>query len=797
MANNILREDGITIGMNAFTELTPPTNSQILADQFQSYKWTVLPFKETLNSPLNTVKMFLIGIPNGDYLVLKKLKLSHATDVMSYQNLKMSLDKEVDALNYLRKTNPSFMAEIVSVRHYVDQGDNYLCADVLFKVPGNNFTTIVDSIRANPRMEPIDSLIDFLCKVEDSNVPYGTLLGYNNIVMQGSNGIIVLGLGLTEAKLAHKIEDPAKIKADNARTIVEYIKIVNPLAVPNSQASSVRELRAALVNPSFSPPVSEEHKTAEYVAVGDWDGQTSFKDAIKGASPKIVPSDTESPYASPPVASEGCKKKSFVIAIGILTFLVVLFLILMIVFAVKFRRSKDDVDTCYRYCNYYNNGNNNNYNDCWQYSSELSRVRQKVDSYTWLYESIEKLLKESEGKRLLDHTDLKYKSASEKVDYLIDLIVRMRNGYRRIQVENQICTTIMNTHLYQSVKCDDKTEFDDYNVYNLDDGLDLYRDEDKKTVVLGTYSSRPDAYGKKEGTLVFTDSEGKVTDTKHFEDSIVNSMIKTTDGGLLLAGYTKDDSESWIKKWDEKNDEKWAYKDDDLYKGVRGIIEDDDGVIGIGVEVKDTDANKLWIAKVKKKKIAWKLDTAEFAHSSDPESISPMAIIMNTNRNNYIVIGGEENVPFFTIVQGDGTMIKHKRLDTENDLKFKNIIETSEGFILSLGDWSSDSWKKLYTMDFDGENLSELPIVVDTTIYTYEYQGLVAIPNGFIVGGKICKGTACGNWIGKFDLLGAKTWENKFAGGNVKKLKYENGKILVLGDLYNGVSVSAYTLPST
>lgn len=241
-----MNDNDFAIGMDAFNESTPPTDSRILADKFKAYKWIRLPFRETFNKSSGSINLYLIDA--GEPFILKRLKLCSPNEVGNYQKLQQTLDKEMDELKSLRSRVPATIPELVDISNYRDALDGFACVDLLFKVQGTSFRSISDSVNKNQRVETVEDIVDFHCRLEENNVPHGVLLDYNNLVANDSSKVIVLGLGLVEAMLIHGVEASRQIGQEKLRKLASYVKIVSPYNAP-SNANSASNIADAMKQP--------------------------------------------------------------------------------------------------------------------------------------------------------------------------------------------------------------------------------------------------------------------------------------------------------------------------------------------------------------------------------------------------------------------------------------------------------------------------------------------------------------------------------------------------------------------
>eukprot|EP00826_Nyctotherus_ovalis_P040014 TRINITY_DN3894_c0_g1_i19.p1 TRINITY_DN3894_c0_g1~~TRINITY_DN3894_c0_g1_i19.p1 ORF type:complete len:116 (+),score=32.15 TRINITY_DN3894_c0_g1_i19:77-424(+) len=109
-----------------------------------------------------------------------------------------------------------------------------------------------------------------------------------------------------------------------------------------------------------------------------------------------------------------------------------------------------------------------------------------------------------------------------------------------------------------------------------------------------------------------------------------------------------------------------------------------------------------------------------------------------------------------------------------------------------------------YKLSPTGENTWQFDLA-DSVDGFYKYSGYAveAIPGGFVVGGKKCRQNQfqtswiCENFVMGFSIRGNTEWESNFSGGTVKRIKYEDGKLVILEDQNNLVALVTMKIPGT
>jgi len=812
MKGNILSQGNISgtrdfiIGANAFTEERSPTDSKVLADRFQNYKWIDLVIPETKD---NVVRMKLIEVPDVGSFILKKIRLCPAHDTDLCYKLKETLNKEIEGLKSIQNSVHDLIPEIVDCRHYKDNLESYSCTDILFKLPGNSFTVIKEKLKKNPNMDLVNDLIEFISKLEELNAPYGLILNHNCIIMEGNTRVTILGLGLIEATIIYKAENNQRVKEENTKEIGRYIRTVNPLATSLPDIRKIGELRNAMELMTQE----DEIRGTELMDVHSDQGKSRYE--------RISKTTFDQNWLYKPLKAKGydfekiLKSKIVIIGITVILMITLFYTGYYTAYYNKLNEECKELEKSYskREQEYnvaldYYLSVNEDYVKYTELSKDLSDLKREEES---LSKEIKKLL-EIKGGRLLNADELS-SFLSAKIDFY-DLIKKFIISYKNLTKPDKITfcnSTINGEGLLESFIDKVNDQVHNYRSYRLVEGNDFYHNEDY--IILGTYIHRLGSQRIFASVLFSTDSQGVVKETNRFEDVDAlqfNRMIFCRDGGLALAGYIAPNDYTytkklWILKLYPNKTEEWSYMYSNSYNGAHALTEDvDGGIIAVGSETKGNFLySRIWVSKIVNGVITWTLSLPNSQYY-EIFTTDAKAIVYNSKRSTYMVVGCEDHKPALIVLTGSGELLKHHQYDPQVCLH--NIIEIEDGFVAIGTDNVMESnvgtHTMIYKIDYDGSKIWSKKIGDSSEFYKFSAYVAEAIPRGFVIGGKKCfvnqyrRKTLCGDLLMGFDLSGTIKWESQFSDGTIKKIRYKDGKLSVLENLDNEVAIFIFDIPS-
>eukprot|EP00826_Nyctotherus_ovalis_P021857 TRINITY_DN1712_c0_g3_i9.p1 TRINITY_DN1712_c0_g3~~TRINITY_DN1712_c0_g3_i9.p1 ORF type:complete len:779 (+),score=102.62 TRINITY_DN1712_c0_g3_i9:332-2668(+) len=778
MRTDTQRTEEVVIRTEELSERSPPVDCQILSERFQNYTWSPLPVAEVENSVSSFVQVLDIRVSGGERYLLKRIRMCPLSDDELCYRLKTTLNKEMEGLKTIGRSVHKFVAEVVDHRYYKSNQDSYSCVDVLFKIPNADFLVFEESMRREPKVEPVNEIMTFLGRLEEVNMPYGLLLGYNNIIMEDNKRIMVVGLGLIEAAISHKVERNAAIKKENIMKIVKYARMVNGMAITDPNVSTVRELKASWKKFNFT---------------GNEQWARNAANDLEQSEHRFSPISKESlsqNWMYRTGSSEGgcCKNCGRKMCIFLLVLLTLLSLGWAGYLWYKYKNLKDDYDSLKGSCYVYH---------CEQCDQVMYLAWEKSELYSSLERAVSKL-----GEDLPTRPGVY--DTSSAMEFLRNLLYLSEKFLGFWQKANSRDPTV-------SLVCEPKDSMESYRIYNLDGGKDFYRTEEGYIIAGTSLTDNGNEFGT---ALLRTNFVGEVIGTQWLYNEFrrrINKMIKSSNGEIVLAGlYTSQQNGRdalWIAKFDPQGNEMWSYEGTNSQFGVQGLVEDEDGgIIAVGAEYLDeTWSSTLWAAKIMDSIMQWKIEFTDYTQSSD--SIGLKAIVKNSQRNNYLAVGHTGYIPLIMTITGTGAILNTRHYFDDGWIYFHDIIEIEDGFVILATNSNQKryqtSWMRLYKVDYDGNDIWKRDEQGIDSWSNYIPHAIVAIPNGFAMGGRRCYHNSevyplsCSNWIMGFDLTGEKKWQKKFSGGAITKMSYEDGKLVILEDIYNAVAMATFDIPTT
>eukprot|EP00826_Nyctotherus_ovalis_P043576 TRINITY_DN4603_c0_g5_i1.p1 TRINITY_DN4603_c0_g5~~TRINITY_DN4603_c0_g5_i1.p1 ORF type:complete len:374 (-),score=9.09 TRINITY_DN4603_c0_g5_i1:170-1291(-) len=373
----------------------------------------------------------------------------------------------------------------------------------------------------------------------------------------------------------------------------------------------------------------------------------------------------------------------------------------------------------------------------------------------------------------------------------------------------------------------------------MEEGIDFVRTEDGKHIILGTHYHALNGRKTLGATLLYIDSVWKLEESKKFQSTSIarlNAIGLCSDGGVILTGHKTISHNNfyegiWVIKLDSNKTAKWSYMTSEtpqtgIYRrvspGAYISMESENDAIIVHHEFDSPDSTSIHtynilISKISNKEVIWTQPIyhvpyfAQFPTDYYYNLVGINAVIRNSKTGFFMMVGYDilnyssqidDSHGFLVILRKDGTIYNYLYYD--HWIFFHDIVEIDGIFIVigtdSTKKYSTNSKIKVYGMNAYGSVLWNRGI--SNSFFRYSASTVTAIPNGFAIGGQKCHYrfytgmTTCTNLIMGFDLNGNIMWESRFSSGNIKKMKYEEGKLVILEDLSLGVALATFTIPN-
>lgn len=798
MTSSALYGGVTTLRVDAFTEKAPPTDSRIL-DCFPSYKWVPLSIPGTAGKASNPVRIYVVEVPSVAHFVLKRIGLCRSTNTALAYELKTVLNKEMEGLKSLGRVVGSLIPEIVDFRLYRDSVETFSCADILFRLPGRSFATIAKELKESPKMAVVNELIAFLGRLEQINAPYGLLLEHNVLVVGGRDRITVIGLGLVEAAILYGEETSRSIREKNVKEVIEYIKVVDPLAVPQVKVNSVGELNG-LVCGTVSYESSPKVLSTEKYAVRE--------------EPRFDMIKEEAFEHNWLYRSSKTQEKIY--------FFTRKHMVLLICLAAVFLGLV--ATTVYFSVKYYKTNRDHN------------ALEDFIKESSWPSQELETLVSNSWGRRLGSGGSKKVKDLIDAMSDFLNLVYMLISRYKVIESYKTLYPELAKAaeqceednkdlkaendkikleNIFDNNEYEIKGNMESSYVYRLTEGMDFFKKEDGGHVILATYFHMMANQRWLGSILLNVDQKGRILSHALFEATDVrkfHAAISCRDGGVAMAGFVIPDyfiytDDLWVIKLDSSWKQEWSFLYPHGTDGAHDLIEANDGaIISVGSDGLDPWSSRIWIAKINHGAMIWQYVGSQSI--TDMHSTDAKAIIRSSRTGNYMVVGYETYQAILIIITDDGLHLGDYRFDY--NIYLQDIAELEGGDVVTVGTNTAQvgdmaMTTRVYRLTPNGAKVLHLDLV-DSVNYFYSYSGyaIEALPGGgFVVGGKRCRQNQfqtswiCENFIMGFDDRSNTAWESNFSGGTVKRIKYENGKLVILEDQNSLVALVTMKIPGT
>jgi hypothetical protein len=271
-----------------------------------------------------------------------------------------------------------------------------------------------------------------------------------------------------------------------------------------------------------------------------------------------------------------------------------------------------------------------------------------------------------------------------------------------------------------------------------------------------------------------------------------NSMLQTSDGGYIIAGATRSNDgdlsnnyvgyNAWVLKIDANNTKLWSNNyggfNDDYANSI--VATSDGGYLLAGYTFISAGVDSAWARKIDGNGAeVWQ---KHFNISSDAKANA----IVSTTDGGYIIVGstvnGVGNDGWALKLDGNGNQLWSKTFGGVNDDNLTSIAATGDGTFLLAGYTKSingdfinnnggyDGWvikidasgNKLWNKIYGGNNDDVIQSIIKTPDGGYAFTGYTKSTNG-----DITKNNGDNDeWLVKIDAGGNKQWSKTFGGSN-------------------------------